>query len=131
MRYRRINLLSSRGMASRASKNLTVAELAGLLASEPLIGVTASARRLGIKAPNFKRDAVPHLTPVPVEGSADVYFRSEVDALAARFAQARAKRENGDTPAARDVHQPGSDVKRVRSSAQARGHVEPIPKTAA
>lgn len=67
-------------------------ELAERLLSDPLIGTTAAAKRLGIKAPNFRRDAVPHLTSIPVEGSADVYFKTEVERLAAEWEAKRAAR---------------------------------------
>jgi hypothetical protein len=70
--------------------------IAKRLEAEPLVGVTAAARLLGIKPPNFKRDAAPKLTRVPVEGSADVYFRSEVEALREEREAARAARSNGD-----------------------------------
>jgi hypothetical protein len=68
--------------ATATRSRLKPATLARNLEGEPLIGVTAASKLLGIPAPNFKRDAAPHLTAVPVEGSANVYFRSEVQALA-------------------------------------------------
>lgn len=72
--------------------NLTVDDLAGVLAErEPLIGMTAAAKLLGIKPSNFRRDAEPHLTGIPVQGSAKVYFRNEVEA----FARQRAAGRNG------------------------------------
>lgn len=64
------------------------AEILRLLEAEPLVGVTTAAQLVGIKAPNFWRDAAPHLTPVTVQGSATVYFRSEV----AEFAKERKRR---------------------------------------
>jgi hypothetical protein len=79
---------------------MTSAKIAHELEREPLVGVTAAAKLLGIKPPNFKRDAAPRLTRVPVEGSADVYFRSEVERLATERAQTRAARANGDAQAA-------------------------------
>lgn len=59
-----------------------VEQLAEDLEHEPLVGVTAAAKILGIPPSNFRRDAAAHLTAVPVEGSASVYFRSEVQLLA-------------------------------------------------
>lgn len=80
-------------MAQTATKQpkLSPAELVAEIKRQPLIGVTAGAELLGIKTPNFRRDATPHLTEVPVEGSASVYFRSEVEQLA----KDRAQRRNG------------------------------------
>lgn len=72
------------------SRLRTPSEIVLYLEDEPLIGVTAAAGVLGIKAPNFRRDAAPHLTEVPVEGSASVYFRSQVQALAEERARKRA-----------------------------------------
>lgn len=84
-------------MATTATRTkFSRAELADALGREPLIGVTAGAKLLGIKTPNFKRDAAPHLLAVPVEGSAAVYFRSEVLELAQLWARRRAARANGD-----------------------------------
>jgi hypothetical protein len=56
-----------------------------------LIGVNASAKRLGVAPPNFKRYR-PRLTEVPVEGSAAVFVKAEVEALAGELAQQRAAR---------------------------------------
>lgn len=56
-----------------------------------LIGVNASAKMLGVAAPNFKRYR-PRLTEVPVEGSASVFVKAEVEALAAELAEQRAAR---------------------------------------
>lgn len=71
---------------------LSYSELAAILRDEPLIGTTQGAKVLGIKPPNFRRDAVPHLTSVPVEGSADVYFKGEVEEFRDRRDQAKAAR---------------------------------------
>lgn len=65
------------------------AEIAELLTADPLIGVSAAAKLIPVKPPNFKRDVAPHLTRIPVEGSADVYLRSEVEAFARAKAAAR------------------------------------------
>lgn len=102
------------------------------MALEPLVGVTAASRRLAIPPSNFRRDAAPHLNAIPVEGSAAVYFRSEVEELASRRRQARAERaerSNGDGPhGAGAVHQPGPNVENIRSSSQAKAEVAPVPK---
>lgn len=79
---------------------LSLREIADALGREPLVGTTVAARILGIKAPNFKRDAAPHLTAVQVEGSAAVYFRSQVEGLA---------REWGERKALRQARQAASD----------------------
>lgn len=71
-------------MGNENRTELSPAEIAGELEREPLIGVTAASKLLGIPSTNFKRDARPHLTPVPVEGTAMVFFRSEVVELAKR-----------------------------------------------
>lgn len=76
-------------MTTETKQKLSLQSLAADLKREPLIGVTAAANVLGIKPPNFRRDAAPHLTEVPVEGSASVYFRSEVRELARRRKSAR------------------------------------------
>lgn len=69
-------------MATMTSK-LSPSEIVDVLRDEPLVGSTAACRILGIKTSNFGRDARPHLTPITVEGSAPVYFRSDVERLAA------------------------------------------------
>jgi hypothetical protein len=56
-----------------------------------LIGVNASAKLLGVAAPNFKRYR-PRLTEVPVEGSAAVFVKAEVEALASELSEQRAAR---------------------------------------
>lgn len=82
-------------MGTRTASKLSRADIAAALSEEPLVGVTAAARRLGMKPPNFNRDAKPRLIEIAVEGSASVYFRSEVDELAQERAAARAARSNG------------------------------------
>lgn len=69
-------------MSTTTVRKQSPAALAEALEREPLICVTAASRLLGIKAPNFRRDAQPHLIGVPVEGGANVYFRSQVEELA-------------------------------------------------
>lgn len=81
-------------MATVTATKLSPAALVDAIKREPLIGVTAAARMLGIKPPNFNRDAAPHLLAVPVEGSASVYFRSEVRQLAREWARKREKRSS-------------------------------------
>lgn len=81
---------------ARATAESRREDLARALRREPLIGVTAAAKLLGIKAPNFRRDAGERLTALPVEGTASVYFRNEVVALARERARHRAK-QNGNS----------------------------------
>lgn len=70
-------------MATSTQAKLSPSEVAdAVTAAGGLIGVTAAARLLGIRPPNFKRDVGRHLTELPVEGSASVYLRGEVMALA-------------------------------------------------
>jgi hypothetical protein len=69
---------------------LTPDAIAEALTAEPLVGTTKASEILGIKPPNFRRDAAPHLTTVTIEGSAAAYFRSQVEALA----QDRARRSD-------------------------------------
>jgi hypothetical protein len=61
----------------------------------PLVGSTAAARILGIPGPHVARlRKAGRLQPVPIEGTADAYVRSEVEALdraLKRERQARAK----------------------------------------
>lgn len=53
-----------------------------------LIGVSASSKLLGIATPNFRRYRE-RLTEVPVEGSAAVFLRREVGAVAEELQAAR------------------------------------------
>lgn len=85
------------GMSAVAAK-LSPPVIAGAIKREPLVGVTAASKILGIPTPNFKRDAAPHLIALPVEGSAAVYFRSEVRELARELRRRRRARSNGRTP---------------------------------
>lgn len=85
---------------SRA-KLLSPSEIAVAIAAEPLISVKAASELLGIPNSNFKRDAAPHLTELPMEGSATkAYFRSEVEELARKRAEARAARAGNGVKAA-------------------------------
>lgn len=78
---------------SPESTPLSLRELAEQLALEPLIGVSAAAKLLGMPPSNFTRDAKPRLIPIPVEGSATVYFRSEVSSLARELQERRRARK--------------------------------------
>lgn len=69
--------------------------LDALNAAGGLIGVNASAKRLGIASPNFRRYR-DRLTEVPVEGSASAFFTAEVDALADELRATRAPKDGGD-----------------------------------
>lgn len=83
-------------MAPQNARKLSPVEIVGAVKHEPLIGVSAAAKLLGIPSSNFKRDAAPHLLSLPIEGSGtSAYFRSEVLALKRHRAQARASRQNG------------------------------------
>jgi hypothetical protein len=78
-------------MTTTASpRKFSPATLARHLTGEPgaevLIGTKTAADILGIKTPNFRRDASPHLHTIEVGGSAPVYFRAEVLDLAAKRA---------------------------------------------
>lgn len=64
---------------------------AAIAAAGGLIGVNASARKLGVAAPNFRRYRS-RLTEVPVEGSASVFVTTEVEALANELAEQRGAR---------------------------------------
>lgn len=133
-RFRAISLLSfllMEAIATPDREQLSSSELAAQLAHEPLMGVSAAARLLGMKAPNFNRDVKPLLPAVPVEGSANVYFRSDVERFAAELRERREAREhrsNGHEPSANDIHQPGPNVENIRSSEQAKAGIAPVPK---
>jgi hypothetical protein len=59
----------------------------------PLIGPTAASKVLGVKPPHIYRlRDQGRLTPIPVEGAADVYRQDEVEALARRLEEERAER---------------------------------------
>jgi predicted DNA-binding transcriptional regulator AlpA len=64
-------------------KKMTPTEVRLALRDQPLIGLTAAARLMGIAPPNVSRLRSQGRMPkgVEVEGSAMVYFRSEVEAL--------------------------------------------------
>jgi hypothetical protein len=66
-------------MASRAK--VTPEDVAAAVKAQPLVGVSRAAKILGIVPPNFRRYR-DRLTEIPVEGSASVFIRSEVEALA-------------------------------------------------
>lgn len=64
-----------------------------MLKDQPLVGLVAAAKLLGIAAPNVSRLRSQGRMPegIAVEGAAQVYFRSEVLALAKEL-----ERERGD-----------------------------------
>lgn len=82
-------------MATTQEKLLPAEVAEAVRSAGGLIGVTAAARLLGIRAPNFRRDMglvegmEPKITELEVEGSASVYLRGEVQALAKRRRNAR------------------------------------------
>jgi predicted DNA-binding transcriptional regulator AlpA len=75
-------------------KKATVADLRRALKDQPLVGLTAAARILGIVPPNVSRLRKQGRMPdgVKVAGSAMVYVRSEVEALAKELAAERGDR---------------------------------------
>lgn len=74
-----------------AATKMPPAELAAAVKKQPLVGVNRAAKILGIAPPNFRRYR-DRLTEIPVEGSAAVFVRSEVEALAKEL---KAERANG------------------------------------
>jgi hypothetical protein len=79
-------------MAADVVHEVTPAQLVEAVAGAGgLVGVNAAARILNVAPPNFKRYR-PRLTEVEVEGSASVFVRPEVEALAAELEAARASR---------------------------------------
>jgi len=68
----------------RAKKRATAQQVRAVLAEQPLVGASAAAKILGIPPPNIarlrKQQRLP--APIPVEGTADAYLRSEIEALA-------------------------------------------------
>jgi transposase-like protein len=69
-------------------------EVRDALRSQPLIGLTAAAKRLGIAPPNVSRLRRQGRMPagIEVEGSAMVYLESEVEALARELDRERGER---------------------------------------
>lgn len=72
-------------------KKATAADLRQAVKDQPLVGLTAAARVLGIKPPNISRLRKQGRMPegIKVEGSAMVYPRSEVESLAKELAAER------------------------------------------
>lgn len=75
-------------------KKATALELRAALKDQPLVGLTAAAHILGVLPPNITRLRKQGRMPdgVPVEGSAMVYIRSEVEVLAKELAAERGER---------------------------------------
>lgn len=65
--------------------------------AQPLVGVNRAAKMLGIAPPNVSRLRSQGRMPeaIPVEGSAGVYVKSEVEALASELEAERAARAGG------------------------------------
>jgi hypothetical protein len=78
-------------------RKLKPEEVHKALKKQPLVGLTGAAKILGIAPPNISRLRAAGRMPqgIPVEGSADVYVKSEVVALARELARERRRRENG------------------------------------
>lgn len=64
-------------------------ELAAAVKKQPLVGVNRAAKILGIAPPNFGRYRA-RLVEIPVEGSAAVFVKAEVEALKRTLAAERA-----------------------------------------
>lgn len=75
-------------------KPATPTELRLCVRDQPLIGLTAAAKLMGVAAPNVSRLRSQGRMPegIEVEGSAMVYVRSEVEALAGELALERNER---------------------------------------
>lgn len=71
-----------------AGSGAKVRAVARAVEAAPLVGSNAAAAILRVKPPNFKRYK-DRLTKVPVEGSADVFVRIEVEELAAELQEGR------------------------------------------
>lgn len=76
------------------AKKATAADVHAVVAAQPLVGLKAAAGILGVKPPNVSRLRDQGRMPagVPVEGSADVFVRSEVEVLAVELAAEREAR---------------------------------------
>lgn len=72
-------------------KKATPAEVRVVLGDQPLVGLVAAAKLLGVAPPNVSRLREQGRMPegIEVEGSAMVYLRSEVLALAKELAAER------------------------------------------
>lgn len=82
-------------MARVASRRRVSADEArAVLREQPLVGLVAAARLLGVRAPNVTRLRQQGRMPegVPVEGSAMVYLRSEIEVLAGELDKERLAR---------------------------------------
>ena len=79
-------------MPSKAK--VSVEDVAEAVKAQPLVGVNRAAKMLGTHPPNFKRYR-DRLTEIPVEGSAAVFVKSEVAALAEQLQAERAERAGG------------------------------------
>lgn len=75
-------------------KKATVADLRAAARDNPLIGLTAAAKVLHVAPPNISRLRTQGRMPVgiEVEGTAMVYVRSEVEALAKELESERSGR---------------------------------------
>jgi hypothetical protein len=73
--------LMAAGLALAAGA-FTAEDVALVTAAQPLVGVKAGAEIIGKATPNFRRYRG-RLIEIPVEGSASVFVRSEVEALGA------------------------------------------------
>lgn len=78
-------------------KKLTSEQMHAALRKQPLVGLVAAANILGIAPPNVTRLRTQGRMPDPVhvEGSADVYLKSDIQKLARALSRERAKRDDG------------------------------------
>lgn len=78
-------------------KKATPADLRQAVKDQPLVGLTAAARILGIKPPNISRLRRQGRMPegIQVEGSAMVYPRTEIAKLAKELSYERNERGDG------------------------------------
>jgi len=85
--------LEAAAAAVRAG-GFTVEDVVAVLKAQPLVGVKAGSMILGLAPPNFRRYRE-RLAEIPVEESASVFVRSQVEGLAADLAVARESRGAG------------------------------------
>lgn len=80
--------------AKVAAGRFTAEDVVAVVAAQPLVGVKAGSEILRLAPPNFRRYRE-RLAEIEVAGSASVFVRSQVEALAADLAAAREGREAG------------------------------------
>jgi hypothetical protein len=88
---------SVRRLMREDERDQVEASLRRWLARQPekpdLIGATIAAGILGVYPPHITRlKAQGRITPIPIEGSVDVYIRSDIEALAKELSAGRSAR---------------------------------------